>query len=167
MADIVLQHRTIADMTREPPPLPVGVWKFRAIKLSTRERTRNTKQGEKTSVEYVLTVEPLEPTSASNKAVFDQVDPETGKPMFDGKRLYLTYNEDFASDNRTLAGFFTAVGFPETESPAEIIGKEKVKGKTAYGELFNRDFERKDGKPGVEQKVRSWSAKGGSAKFAI
>lgn len=168
MASIELQHRTIADMTKPQPPLPTGVWKFRGVKLSANQATRTTKDGdEREIIEYLLTVEPLEPTASVDPAALAEVDERTGKPIYDGKRLYLRYNDDFRSDMQTLGGALVAMGFGPTDDPNKIIEKNLVKGKTAFGELFNRTFTRKDGEAGIEQKVRSWSDKGGGEKFAI
>jgi hypothetical protein len=161
-------HRTIGDMSKQPANIPTGVWKLRAIKISAKDVTKTNREGEEyETVEYTLSMEPLEPTASVNPDEVGELDERTGKPVYEGKRLFLRYVQAFRSDEAQLAAAFLAMGFDKNEDPDEIIEHNKVRGKVAFGEIFNRTFKRNDGSDGTEQKVRSWAGVGTAAGFAL
>jgi hypothetical protein len=168
MPNIELQHRTIADLSKPPANIPTGVWELRAIKLSSKDVTMKTKEGEEyETVEYLLSLEPIAPTKSVNPDELAAIDPRTGKPAYDGKRLFLRFTESYRPEMQSLGSALAAMGFSENDSFDEIVENNGVKGRKVFGEVFNRDYKRNDGTEGTEQKVRTWSAKGGSEAFAI
>lgn len=169
MTDIVLQHRTIADYTKPLPPLPNGTWKLQALKLAYKPVTKQTKEGDDVeTVEYLLTVQPIEPTSSvSPEELEAAVDPKTGRPTYDGKRIFLRFIQMYYGDMKSLGEAMRAMGFTGDDTFEGIADEEAVKGRTAYGDVWTREYKTKDGREGYEQKVRTWSDKGGSAAFAL
>jgi hypothetical protein len=162
MPEIALQHRTIADLSKPQPPVPTGVWKLRAIKMSAKDVTKKDREGnEYETQEYLLTVEPIEPTASVDPEALAEIDPATGKPAHDGKRMFLRFTVSFRPELNSLLSAVKAMGIPETESLAGIVDGNLVKGRTVYGEVYNRSYKRNDGGDGTEQRVRSWAANGG------
>lgn len=158
MAEVKLMHRTIADLSKEPGKIPVGVWTLRAIKLSAKDVTKKNRDGEEyETVEYMLTAEPVTPSASVNPDELSEVDPKTGKPVYDGARLFLRYVEAFRNDMASLGAALSAMGFGDEDSFDTIIERNLVRGKVLKGEIFNRNYTRNDKTEGTEQKVRSWS----------
>lgn len=156
--EVKLMHRTIADLSKEPSTIPTGVWTLRAIKLSSKEVTKKNRDGEEyETVEYMLTAEPVTPSASVNPDELAEVDPKTGKPVYDGARLFLRYVEAFRSDMQSLGNALSAMGFGDDDSFDTIIEKNLVRGKLAKGEIVNRSYTRNDKTEGVEQKVRRWA----------
>lgn len=173
-------HRTIGDLSKQPANIPTGVWKLRAIKISAKEVTKQNREHEEYETwEYTLSMEPLEPTASVNPEEVSELDEKTGKPVYEGKRLFLRYVEAFRSDMTQLGAAFLAMGLdkndalmsfdPVTERwvPGEIIVENKVRGKIVKGEIFNRSYKRNDLSDGVEQKVRSWASSDTATGFVL
>jgi hypothetical protein len=66
-----------------------------------------------------------------------------------------------------LGDAMSAMGFAKDDDFDAIVEGNRVRGKTAKGEIFNRTYKRNDGSDGVEQKVRSWAAPGAETGFAL
>ena len=156
--NITKQHITIGDLSKPPGNIPTGEWQLRAISLKQRGRTVNFKDGEKESVEYTLAMEPIAPTESVDPEALADLDPMTGRPTYDGKRLFLRYTLAFANEMRQLASALQAMGFTDEDDFIDVVENERVKGRTAYGEIFNRSYPKNDGSTGVEQKVKGWAS---------
>jgi hypothetical protein len=168
MATVKLMHRTLGDMSKPPANIPTGVWKLRAIKISAKDVTKTNRDGEEYETkEYTMTMEPIAPTASVNPEEVNEVDPRSGRPAYDGKRLFLRYTDAFASDVNQLVAAFGAMGFGKDADFDEIIDDNQVRGKTVFGEIFNRTYRKNDGSDGVEQKVRSWASTASADGFAI
>lgn len=166
---INLMHRTLADLSKPAGNIPTGTWnKIRAIKLTAKEVTKTNRDGEEVeALEFTLSAEAVEPSSSVDPVALAEIDPATGKPAYEGKRLFLRYSDAFRNDMTTMAAAMTAFGIPADASLQAIIDGNLVKGKVASGEIFNRDFKRNDGSDGVEQKVRSWAKVGTAHGFEL
>jgi hypothetical protein len=166
---INLMHRTLADLSKPAGNIPTGLWnKIRGIKLTAKEVTKTNRDGEEfEAVEFTLSAEAVEPSSSVDPDALAEIDAATGKPSYEGKRLFLRYSDAFRSDMTTMSAAMTAFGIPSDTSLQAIVDGNLVKGKVASGEIFNRDFKRNDGSDGVEQKVRSWAKVGTAHGFAL
>lgn len=166
---INMMHRTLADLSKPAGNIPTGVWnKIRGIKLTAKEVTKTNRDGEEfEAVEFTLSAEAVEPSSSVDPDALAEIDTATGKPSYEGKRLFLRYSDAFRSDMTTMAAAMTAFGIPADASLQAIVDGNLVKGKVASGEIFNRDFKRNDGSDGVEQKVRSWAQVGTAHGFTL
>lgn len=161
-------HRTIGDLSKQPANIPTGVWKLRAIKISAKDVTKQNREGEEYETrEYTLSMEPLEPTASVNPEEVNELDERTGKPVYEGKRLFLRYVEAFRSDLTQLGTAMQAMGFGDGDDFDAIVEGNKVRGKVVKGEIFNRTYKRNDGSDGVEQKVRSWAGADAATGFAL
>jgi len=161
-------HETIGDLSKQPANIPTGVWKLRAIKLSAKDVTKTDREGgEYETVEYTLSMEPLEPTASVNPEEVNELDERTGKPVYEGKRLFLRFVKAFQSDKAQLGAALGAMGFAANTALKTIIDENKVRGKTVKGEIFNRTYKRNDGSDGTEQKVRSWAGADAATGFAL
>jgi hypothetical protein len=112
-------------------------------------------------------MEPIAPSASVNPEEVAEVDPRTGKPVYDGKRLFLRYTDAFASDVNQLVAAFKAMGFGTEAVFEDIIEENQVRGKRVFGEVHNRTYRRNDGTDGVEQKVRSWASTAAADGFAL
>lgn len=161
-------HRTVGDLDREPANVPTGVWELRAIKLSQRDITKKNKEGEEyETIEYRLDVEPMKASSGVNPDELNELDERTGKPVYEGKRLFLRYCEAFRGEMKSLHDALSALGFGKNDDFDVVIEKNLVRGRTAKGEIYNRTYTKNDGTPGTEQKVKSWAPVGASAAMAL
>jgi hypothetical protein len=166
--EIKEMHRTIGDLSKQPANIPTGVWKLRAIKISSKDVTKTNRDGEEYETkEHTLSMEPLEPTASVNPDEVNELDEKTGKPVYEGKRLFLRYVDAFRSDLTQLGAALSAMGFDEKEDFDAIVASNAVRGKIAFGEVFNRTYKRNDGSDGVEQKVRSWAGGEAGSGFAL
>ena len=161
-------HRTVGDLSKPAANIPTGTWKLRAIKLSSKDVTFQPKDGEEyDTVEYTLSMEPITPTASVDPTALAEVDERTGKPVYEGKRLFLRYKANFRSDMVQLGAALAAMGFGADDSFEDIVERNSVKGRFAQGDIFNRTYKRNDGSDGTEQKVRSWAVPGAAAGFAL
>lgn len=162
MAEVVLAHRTIADLSKEPANIPTGVWQLRGIKLSVKSVTKKTRDGEEYDTnEFTLTLEPVSPTASVNPEELAEKDPNTGKPVYDGKRVFQRFVESFRTDMKDMGAALTAMGL--SGDLGTIIEKNSVRGKVVFGELFNRHYTRNDKSEGIEQRVRAWGSASAAA----
>jgi hypothetical protein len=161
-------HRTIGDLSKPPANIPTGVWKLRAIKISTKDVTKTNREGEEYETqEYTLSMEPISPTQSVNPKEVAELDERTGKPVYEGKRLFLRFVEAFRSDMGKLGVAVQAMGFLPDDDFDAIVEGNKVRGKVVFGEIYNRPFKRNDGSDGIEQLVRAWAASEGSQAFVL
>lgn len=166
--DINTNHRKLADLSRPVENIPTGVWQLRAISIKAKEITRTNRDGEEfETVEYTTVLEPVKPTASVNPAEVAAVDERTGKPVYDGKRLFIRSTEAFNNNMKSLAAMLGAMGFTGEDDFDEIVENNRVKGKMVYGEVYNRTYPRKDGTDGVEQLVKSWSSAAAADSLAI
>jgi hypothetical protein len=156
--NITKQHITIGDLSKPPADIPTGVWHLRAISLKTGSRMMNFKDGEREATVYTLALEPLSPTESVNPEALAELDPMTGRPAYDGKRLFIRFTDAFANEMRQLASALQAMGFTDEDDFNDVVENNRVKGRTVYGDIFNRSFPGNDGKPRTEQKVKSWAS---------
>lgn len=161
--------RTLKDLNREPANIPTGVWDvIRFISLKQKDVTKKTRDGEEyETVEYTLVGEPVTPSKSVNPDELNELDERTGKPVYEGKRLFLRFVESFRSDMKDLVTALGVMGFGEDDDFDKIVEGNLVKGRSAKGEIFNRTYPKNDGTQGTEQKIRGWAKAGSSAGFAI
>lgn len=166
--EIAQQHLTIGDLSKQPGNIPTGVWELRALSIKAKDVTKTSRDGDEyETTEYVVALEPVKPTASVDPAAVAELDPMTGKPVYDGKRLFLRYTAAFQNERAQLGAMLSAMGFGEKDKFAEVIEGNLVKGKKVYGEIFNRTFTRNDGTPGTDQRVKSWSSVAAADALAI
>jgi hypothetical protein len=156
--NITKQHITIGDLSKPPADIPTGVWHLRAISLKTSTREVNFKDGPKDATVYTLALEPLSPTESVDPDALADLDPMTGRPTYDGKRLFIRFTSVFANEMRQLGSALQALGFTDEDDFGDVVENNRVKGRTAYGEIFTRSYPKNDGTTGTEQKVKGWAS---------
>lgn len=160
--------RTLKDLNREPANVPTGLWDLRAIKISAKDVTKKTRDGEEyETIEYLLTLEPVKAGSSVSPEELAVIDERTGKPAYEGKRIFCRFVESFRSDMKDLLAALHAMGFEDDADFDAIVEKNLVRGRSARGDVFNRTYPKNDGTQGTEQKVRSWAPVGASAAMAL
>lgn len=164
MAKVTMKDvRTIAEFEKEPANVPTGVWEFRAISLKVKDVTKKTKEGEEYETEeFTLALEPLTPTASVNPDELAEIDEQTGKPVYEGKRVFARFVASFFTDKKQFAQAMRALGVGDQDDLNAIIEKNSLRGRKVMGELFNRTYPRNDGTQGTEQKVRNWCPVGSS-----
>lgn len=157
--DITQTHTTIGDLSKPPANIPTGVWQLRAISLKAKDVTKRSKDGEEyETTEYNLVMEPVVPGDSVDPEELSELDPMTGRPAYDGKRLFLRYTKSFRNEMTQLSSALMAMGFGSEDSFEDVVENNRVKGRTAYGEVWNRSYPKNDGTQGVEQKVAKWAS---------
>jgi hypothetical protein len=169
---MAIKVMTLDDMTKELPPIPTGTWTLQGLKLSVKEVTKKDKDGnEYDTDEFTLTVLPVAPGANVDPDEIAEVDLRTGKPVYEGRRVFLRFPASFPQEMRGLGNALRAMGYDGAANPYQIAEDNAVRGKTARGEIFNRYFPRKDDLPGestgIEQKVRNWATVAKSAEFDL
>jgi len=159
---------TIVQATKEIPPIPTGTWTLQASKLSVKEVTKKDREGnEYETDEFTLSVIPTAPGVNVDPDALAEVDPITGKPVYEGKRLFLRYIASFGGNMRELGNALAAFGYPENTNFYQVAEDNSIRGKSAKGDVYDREYPKNDGTKGVEQKVRNWAGVVKSADYQL
>lgn len=153
-------HTSIGELGQEGGELPNGVWRLRAISLKHKVITYEDDDGEEQKDDkFTLTIEPMEPTASVDPVAVAEVNPKTGKPAYEGRRVFLSYTGRYGGQMSEMRKALLAFGF-NAEPKGEvqrIIRENAVKGREVYGTVFTHTYPKKDGSEGIDMRVKDWA----------
>jgi len=167
---------TIGQLAKEQPPFPEGTGTIEAQALSVKSVTKKTKMGEDLDTdEFTLSIVPTVPGVNVDPDALAEIDQNTGKPVYEGQRVFLKFAMAFPQARRELASALAAFGYGVDTNPYELAdaGNTSIRGRVARGYIFHRHYHRNDDAPGVdtglEQKVqgKTWSKVAKGAEYNL
>lgn len=159
---ILDQQKTINEAGKEPGLIPAGVWLLRATSAKLMRLTREDKVtgAEITYERLQLVHEPLVPGADVDPEVLEEVD-ESGKSVFDGKRIFTKINLDFAGAERQVKSILLAHGYDGDESLGQSLRSAldgSFKNRKAYGVVSVRSWMGNDGEARRDNEIKAWTS---------
>jgi len=157
------EHTSILKRSRasfkQPGMIPSGVWEVRCI--SAKHKTATVEHnGEDTEIDiFTFTHEPMTPGKSVDPEEADAVDPETGKSLYDGKRLITVLRIYNNGDLQRVQNLMNAhLGDPDEDATLEEDLKS-MKGKRALADVFTDSWKDKtSGETRSDNRVKSWAS---------
>ena len=172
---MAVKMMTIGQMAKEQPPFPVGTWTIQAQQLSVvQDVEKSTKSGETFDTDvFTLSVIPTVPGSNVDPDALSEIDPATGKPAYEGQRIFLNYTSAYQAARKSLSDALRAFGFADDVNPYELAqdSNNDIRGRVAKGDLTHARYHRRDDKPneetGIRQDVKNWGKAVKSAEYQL